>query len=937
VRLSANVLRTLTSSAVLLLLLLVPGALGAATLPTGFQDVVVLDGLRAPTSVAFAADGRIFVAEKQGTVKVFDSLSDTTPTTFADLRREVFNGYDRGLLGLALDPQFPAKPYVYVLYTRDAPIGGTAPAYGVSPYTAERCPDEVAGCMVSGRLARLTASGDVMTGAITPLVDDWCIQHTSHSIGALAFGPDGSLYASGGEGSSPSFTDYGQKGSPLNPCGDPPAGVGGQETPPTAEGGSLRAQDLRTTGDPVGLDGTVIRVDPATGQGVPSNPMAGSADANARRIVAYGLRNPFRFALRPQDGALWIGDVGAGTWEEIDRVSAGATQAPNFGWPCYEGSGRMGRFDNLGLNLCESLYAEHSATAPYFAYRHDSEVAPADGCAPGGSATTGLAFYEGSAYPSRYHGALFLGDYARGCIWAMLPGADGVPDPANVEPFETGTGTPVQLLAGPAGDIYYVDILGGALHRITHFDGNTPPIAVASADRTSGDVPLTVHFDGTASTDPDGDAVTYAWDLDGDGAFDDSTSAKPSFTYNTPGPTTVRLRVTDPQGAGDTDTLTVTAGSTAPVPTIAAPSASLTWATDDAIAFHGSASDAEDGPLPASALSWTLILHHCYTADNCHEHLADEEAGVASGTFIAPDHPYPSYLELRLTATDSGGLSRTASVRLDPRTVSLAFVSTPNTAVVSAGESTAPTTFTHTFIVGSTVSVSAPATETVAGAGYRFLGWSDGGPASHDLVAPSSARTYAATFALSSALIDDGFERGGLDAWQNHGMAAETTLRSTGLWAARASTTSAAKWADRALPTLRKDVFARARINLVRKSAFPLLLLGFTMSGGAPQLSLYVDSTNHLSLHNGRTGTDFHSAVAVRFGAWHTIRLHQVVAGTSSRSEVWWDGTKVTGLSRTLSLGTIAAGRVRIGDARPGRSYDVVFDDVAVSATQIPL
>src|SRR4029450_4287498 len=83
--------------------------------------------------------------------------------------------------------------------------------------------------------------------------EDWCQQYPSHSIGDLAFGPDGALYASAGDGASFNFADYGQDGNPLNPCGDPPAGVGGVQTPPSAEGGSLRSQDLRTSRDPIGL------------------------------------------------------------------------------------------------------------------------------------------------------------------------------------------------------------------------------------------------------------------------------------------------------------------------------------------------------------------------------------------------------------------------------------------------------------------------------------------------------------------------------------------------------------------------------------------------------------------------------------------------------------------------------------------------------------
>ena len=124
--------------------------------------------------------------------------------------------------------------------------------------------------MVSGRLSRLTAAGNQMTGAEQVLIEDWCQQYPSHSVGDLAFGADGALYVTAGDGASFNFADYGQDGSPLNPCGDPPGGVGGTQTPPTAEGGALRSQDLRTTADPTSLDGSVLRLDPDTGAACPA-------------------------------------------------------------------------------------------------------------------------------------------------------------------------------------------------------------------------------------------------------------------------------------------------------------------------------------------------------------------------------------------------------------------------------------------------------------------------------------------------------------------------------------------------------------------------------------------------------------------------------------------------------------------------------------------
>ncbi len=114
--------------------------LGAQTLPPGFRDSIVFSGLTQPTAIAFSPDGRVFVAEKSGLIKVFASLTATTPTLFADLSTNVYNYWDRGLLGLALDPGFPTKPYVYVLYTYDGDIGGAAPKWGTAGVLSDPCP-----------------------------------------------------------------------------------------------------------------------------------------------------------------------------------------------------------------------------------------------------------------------------------------------------------------------------------------------------------------------------------------------------------------------------------------------------------------------------------------------------------------------------------------------------------------------------------------------------------------------------------------------------------------------------------------------------------------------------------------------------------------------------------------------------------------------------
>ena len=712
-------------------------AAAAAIAPSGFAQTTAIGGLEWPMALRFAPDGRVFVAQKNGLILQYDDVNDPTPSTYADLRTKVQDLWDRGLLGIALDPQFTTgRPFVYALYTHDAAIGGTAPRWGDDCPTPPGVNDN--GCVVSGRLSKLSGGSEQV------LVEDWCQQFPSHSVGTVTFGPDGALYAGAGDGASFNEADYGQRGIPVNPCNDPP---GGTISPPTAEGGALRSQDARTSGDPQTLDGSIIRVNPDTGAALPDNPNAASADPNLRRIVAYGLRNPFRFTFRPGTSEIYLGDVGWNTWEEINRLPT-AAPVENFGWPCYEGNNRQSAYDGLNVNICENLYAAGAGavTTPLYAYNHSAKVST-ESCPTGGSAISGTAFYDGGTFPSQYNGALFWADYARSCIWVMFPGAGGVPDPATRQPFVTNAGAPVDLQVGPGGDLFYVDAGTGTIQRIHAISSNHAPTARITATPTSGATPLQVSFNGSTSSDPDGDTLSYAWDLDGDGAFDDSTAVSPTFTYTQAGTHTARLRVSDPGGQSGTDSVTISAG-TPPTPTIATPAAGTTWRVGDVISFSGSATRQGGGSVPDSGLSWSIVMNHCsaIVPSSCHEHVVQTLTG-ASGQFTAPNHDYPSYLELKLTATD-GTLSSTVTRRLDPKTVDLTFSSGPSGLKLNVASEEQAAPFTRTVIQNSSVLLIAPTPQPLAGKSYAFSSWSDGGAAAHSVTAPSSTTpaSYSANY-----------------------------------------------------------------------------------------------------------------------------------------------------------------------------------------------
>jgi glucose/arabinose dehydrogenase len=535
--------------------LLVAAPALATPLPEHFLRTDPIVGRVEPTGVYFAHDGRVFVTEKSGVVWVYRNLLDTQPAIFADVHESVHDYWDRGLLGFALDPLFPEQPYVYVQYTFNGGLFDDLPPR----WPSAGCPnptDPNAGCVVSGRISRLTVGEDGTAGEELVLVEDWYQQYPSHSVGTLAFGPGPALYAGGGDGASFTFHDLGQSGNPLWPDQRSPAGAGG----------SLRAQGLEDaaayTGD-IWLDGTIIRIDPATGAGAPGNPLCcGTATLNASRIVAYGLRNPFRFTIRPYATEVWIGDVGENLWEEINRIPGFDDVTPlvmqNFGWPCFEGRGHHDGFD---VPICARLYEAGGVTPvtpPWYTYSH-----------VGSSDITGLVFYEGNLYPQQYSDSLFFADNSRTVIF-NIPYADEngdfQPDPppdSQATPFYDGAiAAAVQLTTGPGGDVFYTNLLAGRISRLSYCEGctNRSPSAAITLDAGSTAVgpTRTIAFTAANSVDPDaGDTLTYDWDLDGDGAFGDASGVTVSRYYGDVRGYYVQVRVTDASGAGDVQGMSV--------------------------------------------------------------------------------------------------------------------------------------------------------------------------------------------------------------------------------------------------------------------------------------------------------------------------------------------------------------------------------------------
>ena len=771
----------------------------AQNLPAGFQRTDPIVSRVLPTGVYFAHDGRVFVTEKSGKIWLYQNLLATTPQLFADLSLEVHDNWDRGLLGFSLDPRFPEAPYVYVQYAYNGGLGlgGPLPRWPTCPANnptcgvnngTDYCPDppgdttNYGGCVISGRVSKLTITGNAVSNEQV-LVEDWYQQFPSHSIGTIKFGPDGYLYAGGGDGASFNDHDFGQWGNLQYPDQRSPLNPGNPNDQATNQGGSLRAQGLEIesvyngNGHDVWVNGSIIRIDPNSGAGAPGNPLAGDPQPNAQRIIAYGLRNPFRFTFRPGTaGDLWVGDVGENNWEEINRIpavpAAGGGTLLNFGWPCYEGRGHHAGF--TGGPICTALYSNGDAggrtpqTPPWYTYDHSH----------GGSDITGLAFYEGTAYPAQYQNSLFFSDNSRQIIFNIPfidANGDGVPDPpadSSATAFFGGAAaTSVQLTSGPGGDIFFTNINSGKISRISYCTGcstaspgNVAPSAAIALDSGSiaDGAPRTIGFSAANSVDPNNlDTLSWSWDLNGDGNFGDATGVTASAFYGANGVHKVSVQVSDGHGGVDVASMVITVVNGAPTVTITSPNSSTLWSSDQTIALTATSSDPEQGVLPDSALAWQVYREDCTNPDftGCTESVLGNFTG-SSTSFVAPGAAFPAYLRIVLTGTDNGGLSDTKEVDIYPATAGVTLASVPAGLALLFNGASAAAPHTHTVIVNAGFEVGAASPQALGGTQYDFVAWSDGGAATHTAHAltPGPA-TLTATFAAPADIavaLDDG-------------------------------------------------------------------------------------------------------------------------------------------------------------------------------------
>lgn len=342
-----------------------------------------------PVLLTSSKDGsnRIFVVERQGVVRVFanDSTANST-NIFLDIRNRVTSGGEMGLLGLAFHPNFASNGFLFVNYTSS--LGGSRRT----------------------RISRFTAAGNMADPNSEVILLEFGQPFSNHNGGMLDFGPDGFLYIAVGDG--------GSGGDPQN-------------------NGQNRATLL---GSILRID--VDRQDAGLAYGIPaSNPFVGQGNGVREEIFAYGLRNPWRFSIDSQTGQVWVGDVGQGSFEEVDLIEGGN----NYGWNIMEG------FHCFGSSGCNDT----DLTLPIVEYSH----------ADGNCSITGGAIYRGPRRPE-LTGAYIYGDFCSGRIWLLRYNGQVQADSLLLD-----TALSISSFGTDEQEELYVVDLGGSIYR---FSGTRP-------------------------------------------------------------------------------------------------------------------------------------------------------------------------------------------------------------------------------------------------------------------------------------------------------------------------------------------------------------------------------------------------------------------------------------------------------------------------------
>jgi PKD repeat protein len=467
------------------------------------------------------------------------------------------------------------------------------------------------------------------------------------------------------------------------------------------------------------LRGKVLRIHPEADGGytIPAGNLFPPGTAQTRpEIYGMGFRNPFRIGIDPATHKLLVANFGP------DAQTASPTRGPEntvewdilnqpgfYGWPYCVGNNRPyvdfdfatgtsgAAFDcahpvnNSPNNTGLTDLPPAIAAMVYYHYAGDPAFPEIGG---GGAPMAGPTYrYDPNLvsdrkWPAYWDGKAIFGEWNQNKLYSFQLNEDGS-QLVDINQILSSFNflKPMDMKFGPDGALYLIEWGSGfggdntdsAIYRIDYVQGNRPPVARASADRTNGPAPLTVHFSSDGSRDPDGTPITYAWDFDGNGTVD-STEANPTFTYTTNGNVSANLTVTDAAGRTGNASVPIVVGNTMPTVTLTAPPNGGFFDWGDQVRFAVTVTDPEDGTIDCGQVTLQSILGH-----ETHGHPLNQYTGCSGvvQTTLSSGHSEGDNVfgVLEASYTDHGGaggaapLTGRAQVILQPKRKQAEFFS----------------------------------------------------------------------------------------------------------------------------------------------------------------------------------------------------------------------------------------------------------------------
>ncbi|MDQ1165392.1 PQQ-dependent sugar dehydrogenase [Flavobacterium sp. SORGH_AS_0622] len=594
-------------------------------------------------------DGRIFIAERGGIVKVFQNNAVSTVFTVTTVTDS-----EQGLLGLTLHPNFTTNGYIYVFYAINDG--------GVIRHRIERVKIDNANQVVSRQEILL----------LEPIGGGF------HNGGDLKFF-NGFLYVTVGDSQQ-----------------------------------NTNSQDLDT------YKGKILRLT-EDGLPAPGNPYYGTGSVQRQSIWVYGFRNPWRLVANTTANKLFVLDVGT-SWEEVNEISNPAIR--NYAWGHPQGGDGKQTETNLFTN-------------PIFTYATGSI---------GNALTNGLLYNPTTPRYPDLQGKFIIKDFLRNAIRSFDP---NIPDPASTEFYTAPHQQALGMMLGNDGYIYYCAYgNNGSLIKLDYIETAAPTIVnhpVSQSIMQTTPVTFTVSASGVG--------LSYQWQFNNVNISGANAAFYTISNVTTANAGAYRVIVSNTAGnvTSNPATLTVTPFSNAPTVTIVSPLPTLKWNADDVVHFEATATDIEDGTLPASAFSWNIDLFHEDIPGAGHSHPGASPQGVKSGDFTASNQGEKTpnvWYRFTVKVTDSNGLTASTFVDIKPNLVDVTITSSPALLALEFNQKPVTEPSTKQVVANASLqTLNAPTPQYVGNIRYDFDHWDHGGAANQTFKAPATGTAaYTAVY-----------------------------------------------------------------------------------------------------------------------------------------------------------------------------------------------